>query len=179
MDSPPTKGPHRPDTAQIEDALFNPDGQAWRGVSPKLVKAWRIVTALVFGGIALAAIIPTAIAAPVWIAPSIGVVLFAFAALTWTLAGRRARAIGYLERKDDLLIRKGVLIRRMMLVPYGRLQFLDVQAGPLERMLGLASLKLTTAAGAGNAALPGLAPEEAARLRDQLSARCDARLAGL
>ena len=48
---------------------------------------------------------------------------------------RRFHAWGYAEREDDLLVRRGVMFSRLSVVPYGRMQFIDVTAGPLERSL--------------------------------------------
>lgn len=98
--------------------------------------------------------------------------------LDWIL-GRRVRAWGYAERDDDLIVRRGVMFRRVSVVPYGRMQFVDVTAGPLERAFGLATVQLHTAAAATDARIPGLVAEEAARLRDQLSALGESRAAGL
>jgi membrane protein YdbS with pleckstrin-like domain len=92
---------------------------------------------------------------------------------------RRYRAWGYLERDDDLLVRRGVLIRRLSVVPYGRMQFVDVTAGPIERTFKIATVRLHTAAAASDARIPGLAAPEAARLRDTLAARGEAHAAGL
>jgi len=92
---------------------------------------------------------------------------------------RSIRSWGYAERADDLLVRHGLLIRRLSVVPYGRMQFVDVTAGPLERLFGLATVQLHTAAAASDARIPGLPPEEAARLRDRLAALGEARAAGL
>jgi membrane protein YdbS with pleckstrin-like domain len=89
------------------------------------------------------------------------------------------RAWGYLEREDDLLVRRGVLVRRTSVVPYGRMQYVDVTAGPLDRRLGLATVTLHTAAAATDAHVPGLLAEEATRLRDRLAALGEARQAGL
>jgi hypothetical protein len=82
---------------------------------------------------------------------------------------RRYRSWGYLEREDDLFIRRGVLIKRLSIVPYGRMQFVDVTAGVVERMFGIATVRLHTAAAATDARLPGLAVSEAARLRERLT----------
>ena len=98
----------------------------------------------------------------------------------WTvLAGRRFRSWGYAEREDDLLIRRGVLFARLSVVPYGRMQFIDVTAGPLERAFGLATVRLHTAAAATDARIPGLERDEAARLRDSLAELGEAQAAGL
>jgi hypothetical protein len=87
--------------------------------------------------------------------------------------------MGYAERDDDLLIRRGIMFRRLVVVPYGRLQYLDVERGPLDRMFGLASLQLHTASAGSDATVDGLPEQVAEELRDRLAARGEARLAGL
>lgn len=93
--------------------------------------------------------------------------------------GRRVRAWGYAEREDDLLVRRGVMFQRLSVIPYGRMQFVDVTAGPVERSFGLATVRLHTAAAASDGRVPGLPAAEAARLRDNLTALGEARAAGL
>jgi membrane protein YdbS with pleckstrin-like domain len=100
-------------------------------------------------------------------------------ALALVSVGRRWRAWGYAEREDDLLVRRGVLVRRTSVVPYGRMQYVDVTAGPLDRRLGIARVTMHTAAAASDASIPGLPVEEAHRLRDRLAALGEARQAGV
>jgi membrane protein YdbS with pleckstrin-like domain len=95
------------------------------------------------------------------------------------LLRRRVRSWAFCERAEDLLVRRGVMVQRLSLVPYGRMQFVDVSAGPLERSLGLATLRLHTAAAASDARIPGLPRAEAERLRDQLGSLGEAQAAGL
>jgi hypothetical protein len=92
---------------------------------------------------------------------------------------RRVRAWSYTERDEDLIVARGVLVRRLSVVPYGRMQFVDVTAGPVERAFRLATVKLHTAAAASDARIPGLERDEAARLRDRLAALGEAKAAGL
>ncbi|MEO3743187.1 PH domain-containing protein [Plantactinospora sp. B5E13] len=92
---------------------------------------------------------------------------------------RAVRAWGYAERDHDLLVRHGLLVRRLSIVPYARMQFVDVTAGPLERAFGLATVQLHTAAAASDARVPGLPPAEASRLRDRLTALGEDRAEGL
>jgi membrane protein YdbS with pleckstrin-like domain len=106
-------------------------------------------------------------------------VLAATTGLLLLAVQRRYAAWGYLEREDDLLVRRGVLVRRTSVVPYGRMQYVDVTAGPLDRRLGLATVTLHTAAAATDASVPGLRAPEAARLRDRLAALGEARQAGV
>src|SRR5699024_9291448 len=92
---------------------------------------------------------------------------------------RQARAIGYAERSDDLLIRRGIMFHRATVVPYGRLQFVDVDAGPIDRMFGLATVRLHTASAAPVAPSPAPPRAEADRLRDSLAGLGRANMAGL
>ena len=100
-------------------------------------------------------------------------------AAVWVVLGRRYASWGYAERADDLLVRRGVIVSRLSVVPYGRMQFVDVIAGPLERKLGLAGVHLHTAAASTDAHIPGLPAAEAAELRDRLASLGEARAAGL
>ena len=92
---------------------------------------------------------------------------------------RRYLAWAYREREEDLIVSRGVLVRRVSVVPYGRMQFVDVTAGPVERIFKLKTVKLHTAAAASDARIPGLEPDEAARLRDRLAALGEAKAAGV
>jgi membrane protein YdbS with pleckstrin-like domain len=71
------------------------------------------------------------------------------------------------------------MFSRLSVVPYGRMQFIDVAAGPLERLFGLATVRMHTAAAASDARIPGLDRAEAARLRDRLADVGEAQAAGL
>jgi uncharacterized protein len=150
----------------------------WRRPSRLLLRVRRIEVALVtvplaiagaLGGAAASGALGTGIAASVVVAGLLGERFLA----------RRVAAWGYAERKDDLMVRRGVLIRRQSVIPYGRMQFIDVTAGPLERSLGLATLRMHTAAAASDARIPGLEQATAAALRDQLAALGEAQAAGL
>lgn len=157
---------------------FDPPGVVWQRVSPKLVAVRLIALALWFGlpllgSAALAAL--TGVAG-LWAIPAVIAALAIWGAI---LVPRQVHAMGYAERDDDLLIRKGIMFRTLVVVPYGRMQFVDVQAGPLDRWGGIAKVQLHTASPASDAAIPGLPPAEADRLRDRLAERGEARLAGL
>ena len=95
------------------------------------------------------------------------------------LLGRRVRAWGYAERDEDLLVRRGLMFRRESVIPYGRMQYVEITAGPFERSFGLATLQMHTAAAASDARIPGLAAPEAARLRDQLTSLGESHAMGL
>ena len=92
---------------------------------------------------------------------------------------RQVTAHAWAERDDDLIVKRGRLFRSVTVVPYGRMQYVEVQVGPVLRAFGLARVILKTAAPGTDATLSGVPAEEAARLRDRLSQLGEARLAGL
>jgi hypothetical protein len=116
---------------------------------------------------------------PAWLAWGAPLLVVVVAAWIMILIPRQVRAIGYAERNEDLLVRGGIMFHRVMVVPYGRMQYVDVTMGPLERLLGLSTIHLHTASPGTNAVVNGLPAAEAGRLREQLSARGEAKLAGL
>lgn len=69
---------------------------------------------------------------------------------------------------DALELNHGVVSRHESLVPYHRIQQIDVERDPLERLVGLSSLVLRTAAATTDAKLPGIAAEHADLLRHEL-----------
>jgi uncharacterized protein len=100
------------------------------------------------------------------------------ATMGWFLR-RRFRAWRYQERHEDLIVARGVMVQRLSVVPYGRMQFVEVTAGPIERLFNLSTVKLHTAAAASDARIPGLERAEAARLRDRLTELGEAMAAGM
>jgi uncharacterized protein len=143
----------------------------WRTPSRRLLRLRRLEVA---GAAVVAAALLGILADPVF-----AVIPLVLGAVAWILAGRRYRSWGYGERDDDLLVRRGVMFARLSVVPYGRMQYIDVTAGPFERAFGLATVRLHTAAAATDARIPGLEREEAARLRDRLAELGETQAAGL
>ncbi|CAM2007334.1 PH domain-containing protein [Acanthopleuribacter pedis] len=77
---------------------------------------------------------------------------------------------GYALRDHDLLIRRGVIVKRIYAVPFSRIQHVDTHSGWMERSFGLANLVVHTAgAMLGSLTVPGLPKEDAEALRDYLS----------
>lgn len=68
-------------------------------------------------------------------------------------------------------LRSGIVTRRHVVLPHFRVQQIDVLEGPLERLLGLATLRVTTASASGSVELPGLAAAAAPGVRAELLAR--------
>ncbi|MFG6493647.1 PH domain-containing protein [Microbacterium sp. P03] len=112
----------------------------------------------------------------VWIPGGILIVI-----LAWTIiiTPRQARSIGYQLRHDDLVFRRGILWQRMVAVPYGRMQLVDITHGPLDRGFGIAQLKLVTAAASSGVVIPGVTQLAAEQLRDTLIDVAETRRTGL
>ncbi|XRQ06534.1 PH domain-containing protein [Actinomadura welshii] len=180
---PPPQPPPQPPSgppAYRADQAFAPGGDLrWSPISKR--HAWhRLLTAILWavpvggiGGLIVwgnGGLVPVVI----WsVAVLLGVIL------TWLVAGLDRRAYGYVERADDLIVTHGVFVRRLIVVPYGRMQFVDVTAGLLERWMGIATVRMHTAAAATDATIPGLPTAEAALLRDRLAQKGEERSMGL
>ncbi|MFG3110628.1 PH domain-containing protein [Streptomyces tendae] len=150
----------------------------WTGLPPGLLRMRRLLLVVWLGLLTLTAgVLPALFLAPLWAA--LALLPLALLAWGWVMLGRNWRSWRYAERADDLLISRGVLWREETVVPYGRMQLVEVTSGPVERHFGLASVQLHTAAAATDATIPGLDPAEAERLRDRLTELGEARSAGL
>lgn len=153
-------------------------GVEWRRVSPKYV--WvDVVGALIVAIIIVAiACLPVVVSAVTWLwllPAAVAVIMI----IVIAFIPRRVRAIGYQLRDDDLLFRRGLLFQRFVSVPYGRMQLVDINRGPVSRILGLSDLRFVTAAASSGVAIPGLPFAEAEELRDRLVDLAESRRAGL
>jgi uncharacterized protein len=127
---------------------------------------------------ALCGLVLWAAAGP-WPGVIAAIVVLALGALIAWFLRRRFGAWRYQERNEDLIVARGVMVQRLSVVPYGRMQFVEVTAGPVERIFGLSTVKLHTAAAASDARIPGLERAEAARLRDRLTELGESMAAGM
>ncbi|MCX4471214.1 PH domain-containing protein [Micromonospora sp. NBC_01655] len=155
-----------------------PDTVRWQPVSPNLIWVELLRLAAVLGVLLLGLAVGWALSGHWLFGGALGAVVLAGAWRVVTIV-RAVHAWGYAERENDLLVRHGLLVRRLSIVPYSRMQFVDVSAGPLERAFDLATVQLHTAAAASDARVPGLPPAEASRLRDRLTALGEDRAEGL
>ncbi len=173
--TPQTAAPEAP---AAPAGRLDPVPGEWRRVSPKCVVV-DLVGTLITG------VIMTVASGVPWFITQLPLFLLLpafFGVMSIVLAAftpRRVRAIGYLLRDDDLLFRRGIMFQRFVAVPYGRMQLVDINRGPLARAVGLSELKLVTAAAASNVTIPGLPEQDADELRDRLVALAESRRAGL
>jgi len=160
------------------DDLFTPPVGTWQRVSPHLATIRRILILIPTGLLLLVGVLLGLLLS--W---GVGIVLVGLAVAAygwgWVWAGRNQRSWGYAENADDLLVTSGVMFRRLVAIPYGRMQFVDVQAGPLARAYGVATVTLHTASTETAADIPGLPAAEATRLRNRLTELGEAHGAGV
>lgn len=158
---------------------INLDDETWRPISPK----YLTLQLMWLGLAAVISCVMTVVVALVVSKTVIGTLVGATFLMLFSLRGlllwRQIAQWGYLERADDLLVRHGIMFKRLAVIPYGRMQYVEVSSGPVERLFGIASVVMHTAAAASDVTINGLDAVEAARLRDQLAALGEAKAMGL
>jgi uncharacterized protein len=162
------------------EELFAPPAYEWKRLSPKY-RSMRRLTSLIVPPVLLTipAVIVGVTTGRWWISCLIWATAVVIVILRLGFVTRNWRSWGYVEREDDLYITHGVMFRSLIAVPYGRMQLVEVESGPLERAYGLAAVTLKTASPETGARIPGLSPEEATRLRDRLTELGEAHASGL
>jgi uncharacterized protein len=161
-----------------QDAFASPVG-SWVRVSVRLRTMRRAMLIALSVAVALVAAVVSVIAGSVLAAVVAVVVVLVVCAAAFVVVGRNYDSWGYAERGADLLVTHGVMWRRLVVVPYGRMQLVDVTAGPVERKFGISTLRLHTASAGTDARIHGLTAAEATRLRDRLAALGESQSAGL
>jgi len=153
------------------------DGQ-WHQISPRYVTSQFVQNGILLVLVVAAALVlALAFDQPwAWIP---GGILTVMILVTLVILPRQARAIGYMLRSDDIVFRKGILWQRVVAVPYGRMQLVDITHGPLDRAFGVAQLKMVTAAATTGVQIPGLTQQAAEALRDTLIEVAETRRTGL
>lgn len=157
--------------------LLDPDNPDLTPVSPKLATVRRISAASWLLPPLIAAVVLAMLLHPLWWIAAGAVAVF----LVWLfwIIGRQVSAHRYREDAEDMIVARGRWWRSVTVVPYGRIQFIDIDEGPLLRAFGLATVKLNTASATSDAQLSGLPRADARALRERLSGRARERMAGL
>lgn len=150
----------------------------WHQISPRYVVSQVLQNVVILVLILAAALVGGLVLHLNWVWIPAGILAF-FTLATLIILPRQARAIGYQLRADDIVFRKGILWQRVIAVPYGRMQLVDITHGPLDRAFGIAKLKMVTAAATTGVEIPGLTQGAAEALRDTLIEVAETRRTGL
>ncbi|MEE6210244.1 PH domain-containing protein [Salarchaeum sp. III] len=142
-------------------------------LNPRVRLVWAVgalVTALVLGGIVTGVALFADTSEFPWFTPLYGVAVFLLVGLIGVVfAVLRYRVFRFEVREDTLFLQRGVITRVRTVVPYVRVQHVDTQRGPLERLVGLSSVVVYTAGSRGaDVSIPGLTPERADELQASL-----------
>ena len=159
------------------EARLELDGM-WHQISPRYVVSQIVQNVLFIAFVLVVALVISTVAEQTWAWIPAGVITV-LTLITLVILPRQARAIGYMLRADDIVFRKGILWQRMIAVPYGRMQLVDITQGPLDRAFGISQLKMVTAAATTGVQIPGLSQEAAEALRDKLIEVAETRRTGL
>lgn len=136
-------------------------------LDPKVKRVWQVDAALgwmFLAGLAAAALF-VAHRSPAW------AFVLAFVGLTYVLQvpPHRYRHFTFRVGPVDVRVAHGWLWRTESVVLHSRIQHVDTRQGPIERMMGLATVVVFTAGSVGAmVAIPGLATARADALRDRL-----------
>ena len=153
-----------------EPTVPPPGADEDRMLEQRIVLVWRLalLPALILPTVLLGFLIRI-LPGPGW------VVALPFAALAALAIGPlqtlRWRRWSWRLTDTAIELRSGVLGRRHVVVPHFRVQQIDVLEGPIERLLGLATLTVTTASAGGSVSLPGLPAATAPVVRGEMLAR--------
>ena len=149
---------------------------------PRVKMAWRIVKTM---DVAILGVVAAASIAPLYIfdidlelARTLALItagILACLLVVWVgiAPALRYKYWRYEVGPHELDIQRGIIWRKRFIIPFVRVQNTDTRQGPLLRVLGLASVAVSTAAGTHE--IPGLSFEEADNLRDLIAEQ--ARLA--
>ena len=143
-------------------------------VSPRAVRWWQLrdlITALV---LLIPQVVAVMVGGPGWLAltaTATAVLGLAYLLLVPPLQYRIHRW----EVTDDAVYTlSGWLVREWRIAPISRVQTVDTEHGPLQQLLGLASVTVTTASARGPVSIRGLPAPDAAELARQLTERTQA-----
>jgi uncharacterized protein len=134
-----------------------------------------IATAVLGLGVVAAVIVLAVVDASTvaWIVGAIGLPLVIAAALVlvWLVPKHNHRHFRYEVTELGLYVARGWLWRRWQVVPHARIETVDIRSGPLLRAFGLVAVQVATAAAGGGTGIPGLAPDKADPLIEELAER--------
>ncbi|MGY6499473.1 MAG: PH domain-containing protein [Acidimicrobiales bacterium] len=143
----------------------------WCALHPRAVTLWRL--SIIGNGLTLVAVLAVAelvVRSAGWVddvppavVPGSIALVVAVVAMVWPPA---AYARWRYRLSDEALeLRRGVVVHRWSVVPYHRVQQIDLSRGPIDRFLGLTSADLTTAAATTDGSVPALEPALAEEFR--------------
>lgn len=180
--NPQTEIPSEQQTKPLQSSSgdpFAPAGVVFRPVSPALIKVRLFMVLILFLVLSLGCTMLFIFPPVPWFGVAMAVITIGLCSWLMWLIPRQVRALGWAVTGTELQIRRGVMFRSLTVVPLGRLQYVDVEVGPIARIFNMAQVKLHTASATTDATLPGIPAEHAAALREQIADLAEANLEGI
>ncbi|NLE81751.1 MAG: PH domain-containing protein [Rhodococcus sp.] len=152
-----------PPTVTMSDPKWRP--------SPKAKRLWAGEAALMWSPILVAEVVLAAIGFwPTWVHASVLAVSVVAAAVHVTIVPLWRYRVHRWEISDTAVYtRTGWFDQERRIAPISRIQTVDTERGPLERMLGLSTVTVTTASSAGAVEITALDRDVADRTVAQLT----------
>jgi membrane protein YdbS with pleckstrin-like domain len=151
------------------DRLPTLAADAFVSVDPRYVRASLVGYLLAAMVIVVGAFVATSQAERPIIPLAIGGALLVAVVLGAVLRVLEGRRLGYQLREHDLSLRSGAINHHVESLPFSRVQHVNVNRGPVERALGLATLQVSSAG--PNITIPGLTNADAARIKALVTER--------
>ncbi len=143
---------------------------AFVGVDPRHLR-FKLIGIATAAAVVVAGGAAASFRVELWLTISAIAGLLVVLAATAGLAILEMRRLAYQLRDHDVSLRRGVITHRTETVPFSRVQHVNLTRGPIERVLGLASLEVTSAG--PNISIPGLAVSDAERVKQIVVERAD------
>jgi len=137
-----------------------------------LAQSAIVLTVIVIGATAVAVLFPYPPELAWLFARALPALMVMIGLFTTLLTLARIRLKGYALRSHDIAYRSGLFWRKTTLLPFNRIQHVEVSSGPLQRRFGLSTLKFFTAGGRSvDLKIEGLLSTDAERLRTHILER--------
>lgn len=153
-----------PSTVTMTDPLWRP--------STKAPRLWAITAALLWAPIVIAEIVGVILIPdlPTWLISTVGAVTVLCAAVHILMVPAWRYRVHRWEISDTAVYtRTGWFTQERRIAPISRIQTVDTDRGPIDRMLGLATVTVTTASSAGAVKISALDQDVADRAVAQLT----------
>ncbi|GAC66685.1 PH domain-containing protein [Gordonia soli] len=141
-------------------------------VDPRAKTLWRLTCSLYLVPVVVLVVVAALVPAPRWYLVTAAVVVAAVGVLdAAVIPAWRYRFHRWEVGEAAVYTQSGWFVRHRVIIPIARIQVVDTEAGPLEQLLSLATLTVTTASSAGTIKIHGLDAEVARRVAADLSIR--------
>jgi membrane protein YdbS with pleckstrin-like domain len=132
----------------------------------------RLIFVLVFTVILVATYFIFTTHIPIFLLWIGGGILIVFTLTVLILTPAVFKVKSYALRQRDIMYRSGLLFRSTTVVPFNRVQHVELKTSPIDRMFKLSRLKIYTAGGSqSDLTIPGISPEKASRIKEMIIAK--------